>query len=271
MTSVAVPPVVIAQHHALAEGRHRIGVHPLLHQGAEGDVVEANLGQRGGVAVATARIAVDLFHQLAHGVLAVADHLWRFAPRGGDQLVAHHQQAVVVARQVALDQDIFAEARGGGEAGVELLAGGDVDRHALALVAVLRLDHHRQADFQGGGPGIVRIGDAATLRHRHAGGVQQLLGQLLVLRDRFGNRAGGVDRTGRWAQAHVLVQVAQLFQDGGQVERRVVAGAVDQALRQFQRQAADVFLAVLDHHLVDAGFQRRGGAAEGDRAAGFGL
>ena len=91
--------------------RHRVGVKALRGQAGEGDVVEADLGQRGGVAVAAARVAVDLVDQLAHGVHAVADHLRRFAAGGGDQLVADHQQAVVVAGQELLDHDLVADIR----------------------------------------------------------------------------------------------------------------------------------------------------------------
>jgi hypothetical protein len=42
-------------------------------------------------------------------VLAVAHHLRRVAAGRGHQLVADDQQAEVVARQVALDQDVVAE------------------------------------------------------------------------------------------------------------------------------------------------------------------
>jgi hypothetical protein len=94
---------VVAQDDALALGGHRIGRQVLRSQAGHGNVIEADLGERGGVAFATARVLVDLVHQLAHGVLAVAQHLGRFAAGGGHQLVAHHQQAEVVAGQEALD------------------------------------------------------------------------------------------------------------------------------------------------------------------------
>ncbi len=44
-----------------------------------------------------------------------------------------------------------------------LLFGRQVDRDALALVAVLRLDDDRQADFPGGGPGVVLVLDRAAV------------------------------------------------------------------------------------------------------------
>ena len=47
----------------------------------------------------------------------------RFAAGGGDQLVADHQQAEIVAGQVLLDHDVVADFDGGGIGGVDLLRG----------------------------------------------------------------------------------------------------------------------------------------------------
>ncbi len=97
---------VVAQQHALRPWPGTdSGVRPCTSQPREGDVVEADLGQRGGVAFAAPRVCVDDVDQFAHGVHAVADHLRRVAPGGGHQLVAHHQQAEVVAGQELLDHD----------------------------------------------------------------------------------------------------------------------------------------------------------------------
>ena len=297
---------VVAQHHALALGGHGIRGEVLGGQARLGDGVDADLGERGAVALATARVQVDLGHQFAHGVLAVADHQRRVAPGSGDQLVAHHQQAEVVAGQVFLDH--HAAVLGRGVVGdVEMAALGDAHRHALALVAVLRLDHHRQADILGGGPAVVLAVDRAAARHRHAGRMQQLLGQVLVLGDGFGDGAGAVhlggldaplqaapaelhqaalreaadrdaarqrrfhDGTGGGAKAHVFVQLGQRGHGGGHVVRGTVSGSPAQALGMFEGLAADVFLGVLHGHLVDARLLGRRGAAEGDRAAGLGL
>ncbi|MCY1233070.1 hypothetical protein D9M72_455890 [compost metagenome] len=137
--------------------------------------------------------------------------------------------------------------------------------------------------------------------------MQQGLGQVLVLRDRFGHGAGAVglggldaallaapaklhhralrqapvgnaarhggvdDGAGARPQAHVLVQLAQAVQRVGEVERGVVARGAAQGLGQLERKPADFFLAVLHDHLVGAGLDRLRGAAEGDRAAGGGL
>ena len=147
------------------------------------------------MALAPARVEVDQINQLAHGVQRVAQHLGRLAPGGGNQLVTHHQQAKVVAGQKALDHH-RAVFDGGGISLAERGAVADVDRHALALVAVLRLDDHRQANFQRHRPAFVGRGHRTTQRHRHAGGVQQALGQVFVLRNRLGDGAGGINLGG---------------------------------------------------------------------------
>ena len=297
---------VVAQDDALALGGHRIGRQLLRLQTCLGNGVDADLGQRRAMALAAARVLVDLGHQLAHRVLAVADDQWRIAPRGGDQAVAHHQQTKIVTGQESLHHHTAILGRGL-VGHVEVAALGDADRHALALIAVLRLDDHRQADFLRCGPGVFHIRDGAAQWHGHAGRVQQLLGQILVLRDRLGDGAGVVhfggldaallaapaqldqaaagqaldrnaardggvdDGAGRGAQALVLVQLAQLGQSGGQVKAATFGGSAAQLLRFFKRQAADGFFGVLNRDLEGAFNLGRRGAAEGDRAAGFGL
>ena len=49
------------------------------------------------MAVAAARIAVDLLNQLAHGVHAVAEYLRRIAAGGSHKAIADNQHAVIVA------------------------------------------------------------------------------------------------------------------------------------------------------------------------------
>src|SRR5450830_728239 len=258
------------------------------------------------VAWPAARVGVHDVDQFAHGVHAVTDHLGRVAPGRCHQAIAHHQQAEVIAGQVLLDQH-FADVGGGLVGQVQMGAVDDVDGHALALVAVLRLEHHRQADFEGGRPGVVGAGGRAAQRHGHASGTQQHLGQVFVLGDRFGHGAGGVhlggldatlarapaklhqaargqaavgdapfesgfdDGAGAGAQAFVFIGFTQLGDGLVDVEGSVVLRRLDQGQRQVEGLAADGFFAVLDHHLVDAGFRGGAGAAVGDRAAGLRL
>ena len=251
-------------------------------------------------------IGVDHVDQLTHGVHAVAQHLRRIAPGSGHHAVAHHQQPVIAARQEALDHhlaDLGCHAVGH----VELFARGDVDGDALALVAVLRLDHDGQADLQRHGPGFVDAGHRPAIRHRHTGGEQQLLGEVLVLRDRLGHRAGDInlgsldatlsrtpaelhqaalgeaavrnaargrgihDGTGARAEAHVFVGVAQTTDGGIHIKRMVAHGGLEQRLRQRKRLTPDLFFAVFDDHLVHARLDRGRGAAVGHRAAGLRL
>ena len=150
VTSVAVPPVLrlalLRRIDALALGRHRVGRQTLHGQARDGDVVEADLGQRGGMAgrrgcgslltcstssrtvcapspITCGRVAAGRGHQLA-----------RPPPAGGSRCRAGSVSTIT------------SPILGGGRVGdLQLLAADDVDGHALALVAVLRFDHHRQA------------------------------------------------------------------------------------------------------------------------------
>ena len=109
-------------------------------------------------------IAVDPVHQFTDGVAAITRHIGRLTTRRCHQLVANHQQAIVVAGNVALKQDFFAEFGSGCVSCFQLLARRNVDGHALALIAILGLDHHRQADFASGGPGV--FGGVHLASHR---------------------------------------------------------------------------------------------------------
>ena len=80
--------------------RHGVGGQALQAQDGRWHVVEADLGQRGGMAIAAPGIAVDLVDELANVADAVADDQRRVTAGGGDQLVADHQQPVIVAGKV---------------------------------------------------------------------------------------------------------------------------------------------------------------------------
>ena len=298
---------VVAQDDADAARRHAVGRVTLFGQAGEGDLVEADLGQRRGVAIGAARVAIDDVDQFADGMCAVADDQRRVAPGSGDQLVADDQKAPVVAGQVFLDHDVVAELDGDAVSLAHLLLARQIDRDALALVAILRLDDDRQAHFLGRYPRVVLVLHRAAVGHGDAGRVQQLLGQFLVLGDGFGNGTGETgfggldalllaapaeldkaalrqaaegnaaggggrdDGAGRGAEADVLVQIAQFLQRAVKIEGRVVECGQAELFGMFEGQAADIFLGVFDNHLIDAGIHRLRGAAEGDRAAGLGL
>lgn len=158
---------VVAQDNAAAFVGHRIHSQVLLGQAGFGNVIQADAGQRCGVARAPAGVGIDLGHQLGHGAGTVAHHQRGLAPGGCDEFVTHHQHAVVAAHQIAFNQNVVAEAAGVVEPGHHSLAGGHVDRHAFALVAILWLDHDRAADFLGCQPGIFSTDNGAAFGHRH--------------------------------------------------------------------------------------------------------
>ncbi len=79
------------------------------------------------------------------------------------------------------------------------------------------------------------------------------------------------DGAGTGSEAFILVELTQPAERAVEVEGRVLERRTAQVLRQFQCQASDGFLGILDHHLVHAGFDRGRGAAEGDGAARLGL
>ena len=293
---------VVAQDDALAPGRHAFGREVLPLEAGGGDGVDADLRERGAVAFAPARVFVHFGHQFAHGVLAVADDQRRLAAGGGHELVAHHEQAVVVAGEVFFDHDVAVLGRFlPGQ--LKVGAAADADGDAFALVAALRLDDDGQAHFLRHGPAVFQIGGGAAQGHGHAGGVQHFFGQVLVLRDGFGDGAGAVffsgldaplprapaqlhkaaareppagnaalegrfdDGAGGRPQAFVFVQIAQLGQRGGDVKGFARVGGAAQLLRAGEGQAPHGFFGVLHHHLEHARLFGWRGAAEGDLAA----
>ena len=297
---------VVAQGDASTLLRHILSGQSLQRQAGQGNLVDADAGQGRSVPVTAPRVGIDLAHQLLDAVHAVADHMRRIAPGGGHQAVAHHQHAVVLTGQEALNHR-RADLGGHPVGHLQVLAALDVDGHALALVAVQRLDHHRQAELLGRRPGFFQAVHRAAQRHRHPGGLQQILGEVLVLRDGFTHGTGGVhlrrpdaallvtpaelhqaavgepspgdvaghrgvhDGAGAGAQTHVLVDGTQLGDGGFGIKKLVQPRRIDQRLRLLHRLATHGLLGVLHHHLVEPGFHGGLGAAEADGAAGGGL
>ena len=159
---------VVTQIYALAFVRNRVCLKTLAAQATAGNIVKADFGERGGMSIAPARIGIDHVHQLRHGMHAVAHHFGRIAPRSGHQFVAHHQQAKIVARHIAFHQHGVAKFDGYRIGGAQLGFVQDVDGHALTLVAVQGLNHHRQPDVLRRCPGVIRIAHRAAARHGHA-------------------------------------------------------------------------------------------------------
>ena len=298
--------VAAALHqHALAVGGHAVGVHALAGDLQARGGIQAHRVQRVILGAAAARVGIDLVvDQLGDGRLAVARDPGRLAGGGGHHAVAHDQQAVLVAQHEALDDDAAAFLDRDGIGRQHFLARGQVGEDAAAVVAVIGLDHHRQADVLGRVPGVLGAVDQAAFRHRHAAGGQQFLGQVLVARDALGDGAGAVGLGGpdaalaravaelhqvaleqadvgnvavvgrvhdagrAGAQAVAVDQRAQARHGGGHVERAVLDAGHDQVAGFFQRGAGDLFLPGAHHDLVDAAGGGFPGLAETAAQAG---
>ena len=112
-----------------------------------GGLVDLDPGQHLLVADAAAGVGVGLLHQLADRAPAVADHVGRH-PLGdrGDPAV-DHQAAVVPAGDEGLhdDQPAARLRLGHLERPAYVVVGPQVEHHAAAVVAVQRLEHHRDS------------------------------------------------------------------------------------------------------------------------------
>src|SRR5262249_13178003 len=95
---------------------------------------------------AGARVLVDDVDELRDGVLAIADHVSRRAPRSCHQLAVHHEQPMVFTLEEALDHHRARVLARHVVAVRHLLLGGEADRDAAAVVAVVGLRHYRKAD-----------------------------------------------------------------------------------------------------------------------------
>ena len=84
---------------------------------------------------------------------AITDNQGRLTPSSRNQFVANDQQTVVTSRQEFFYQN-FAIARGRFVGLVEQFALNNVDRNALALVAILGLDHNRKSNAECNLPSI---------------------------------------------------------------------------------------------------------------------
>lgn len=118
------------------------------------------LAAGGGLAPATLHL-----DQRADAVHAVADHAGRMADGRGYHRVADHHDAQVLPWVVALQQHAAIEAAGAFDGVCHRLYTAQVDGHALALLAVHRLDHQR-AMF--GEEGCILLGAAGLALRRLA-------------------------------------------------------------------------------------------------------
>ncbi len=298
--------VAVLDHNRHAGRRHAFGTVTLtfeLH--LRGLVVDPDPAQGTGFKAATPGVGVELFvNELGHGSLAVADDGGGFSAGSGHQLAPHHQQAVFGALGEFLDNHAAAFVARRLEGGPHLSLAGQTGEHAAGVVAIARLHYHGRADLLGRLPGIVRVADQAPLGNRNATRTQQVLGQLLVLRDRFSHRTGavglgrpdaallgalakldqaafvepahgnatGVGRSGdggrAGAQAHAVGQLAQFANFLGHVVGLVVDGGQHQFARGEQAGARQPLVAVAHHDPIHTLFHRLTGTAVPHRRAG---
>ena len=300
--------IAVALYQHPAPGfRNAVGLQVLAFQVLAHDrvFVDVDAVQRKVFGQATARVGVDLaVDQLQHAVLAVADDPGRFATRCRDDLATHHQQAVFVTRNRALNQHFRAFGVGQREGGREMLLTAQVQRHATAVVAIRGLDHHRQADVLRRFPGFLGRTHGPAFGHRHAAGAQQGLGQVLVAGNAGSNGVGAVglrgpdaalacpmaqlhqvavvqpdmrnapvggggdDGGGRRAEVAVVDGVAHALYGGGHVKRLVAQRGHQQRMAFAQCAACHLLVAGAEHHAVDAGLGGAAGLAKAGRHAG---
>jgi hypothetical protein len=131
-------------HDLTVRARCRL-VHVALREHAFRRRVQGDARQDLLVADAAARVLVDASTSSSI-VEAIADHMRRHALGRRDELAADHQQAVIQALEVGLDDHAVAVLLGLVVGLFELLLVADVRGHAAAVVGVQRLQHHRVAD-----------------------------------------------------------------------------------------------------------------------------
>ena len=165
--------------------RHVVEPEALVAEERLGRLVDLDPGQDLLVADAAPRIGIGGVDQLADAVLAVADHPRRHALGDRRDLPADDEAAVVVPRDVALDDEVAATALRAGamERGPDGLLGAEIEVDASTVIAVERLDDARVTDPERRLDGRVLGIDDRALGDGQAGRVQQAVRQALVARD----------------------------------------------------------------------------------------
>ncbi len=157
-----------------------------------------------------ARVLVHDSHELLDRVLAVSDDVAGFAFRCCDELAVDDEQAMVVALDVALDDDRAAVFPRLLERDFDFVGGLQVDRHAAAVIPGERFQDHREPDRLRGTHGILLSAHQALLRHRQAEVAQDAVGFLLVA-GQFDRDVPGLAGGGR-LDALLVAPVAELHE-----------------------------------------------------------
>src|SRR5256712_1189156 len=165
-------------------GRNLVEAEALPPDELFGGLIDLDAGQDLFMADATAWVTIGNIHQLAHGVLAVADDVRRDPFRDRDHVTIDDEHAVVIALYEALHYDNAAARLADGPliAAPDLFLGPYIEADATSMVAVERLEDDRVADAGGDHGGLVGRADGFAFRHGQPGGGEQGGGQLLVPR-----------------------------------------------------------------------------------------
>ena len=198
----------LAHRQALPDRQDAVVVDARRMQGAQGFRILGNPALATGGGLAPAALGID---QVADAVAAVAQHLGGAADGRGDHFVADHQDAQVAARVEAFQQHATVEHPGALDGFLDFAGGAQVDRDALALLAVHRLDHQASVF---GEEGCVLLGAAgqALGRQAQAGALEGAVGQALVLAQGHAHGAGQVGQ--RFAATDAATAVVQGEQAG---------------------------------------------------------
>src|SRR5215217_6731315 len=148
-------------------------------------IVDLDAGHHRLMADAAPRIFVDLCDQRLDRPPPVPDDVGRLALSYRDDPAANHEDAIVTAFVLLLDNDLSAVHRSLFETPPNLLGRAQVEADPPAVVAVQRLDDHGAAQALRGRDGLVGGADQSALRRGDPDLGQQALGQVLV--------AGGLD------------------------------------------------------------------------------
>ncbi len=117
---------------------------------------------------------------------------------------------MLIAAHESFDDDFAALTLRQFECRLDVLACHQIGGYASPVIAIGRLDNHRQADLFRGLPRVSRTVDDPALRNRYAAGLQQALGEVFVSGNALANCAGLISLGG--PDAVLTGAVAQLHQ-----------------------------------------------------------
>ena len=186
--------IALHDHHAIFL-HHAVSVQALTLQFQDrmGLSIQAYFVERKILLDATPGVAVDLsFDQLGNGGCPIARDGGQLAFGSRHDPIADHQQAMLLAFDVALDNDVRGFGLGHMKGRLHLFLGFEVQGDPASMIGVQGFDHDGQTDVLSNLP---RLGGAVhnlALRDRDAATAEQALGQIFVAGDALGNGAGAI-------------------------------------------------------------------------------